>query len=224
MSKIFDLWSASTMLDGGFVRESAELAQALVDFLDELEDVDQDTAVDDAPCDDHELETSLGSFDHINQVLAWRMPENHLVGEDRELDDADDEPSLGSVGRCCGADQRSQEGWAAGGARDDREHDDSDDEPSLCGEIDRAGHGDQRNWACGSDRDLEGDSSDREPSLGWPERVDQRVGVISGQNDREIAAEPSAQLVAAASQKRAESRSNVRMLDGSMLNVAEVRR
>jgi hypothetical protein len=61
--------------DVQYIPKARELAKSLIDFLDGLEDTDQDTACDDAACDDNELDG----------------PENE---EDEESEP--DEPSLGS--------------------------------------------------------------------------------------------------------------------------------
>ena len=61
--------------DGQYIAKARGLAKSLIDFLDGLEDTDQDTASDDVACDDNELDG----------------PEN---GEDEQSEP--DEPSLGS--------------------------------------------------------------------------------------------------------------------------------
>ena len=63
-----------------------------------------------------------------------------------------------------------------------------DDEPSLGG-IEACTGGD--------DKDMEGDDADREPSLGWPERLGQ-AAQPGGFDDRELAAEPGKRTVRAA--------------------------
>ncbi len=60
--------------DSQYIAKARELAKSLIDFLDGLEDTDQDAAIDDGPCDTDELEIAEG----------------------------DDEPSLGSTGHGSG--------------------------------------------------------------------------------------------------------------------------
>ncbi len=62
--------------------------------------------------DPRAVRANLGAFGHIDQTVAWRSRDGYYGGEDRELDNADREPSLGSLG---GVDQTA---WASGGARD----------------------------------------------------------------------------------------------------------
>jgi hypothetical protein len=127
----------------GRVRRAArDEIERLIDWLDSTIDVDQDTAVDDGPCDGgDDDEPSLGSFDRMSdQVKAWAS--RGWGGIDMELDRADSEPSLASPEIRTG----SQERWAAGGA-DDREGD--------------PGHDDRE-----PDVDAE-PSEDNEPALGW---------------------------------------------------------
>ena len=97
----------------GRVRRAArDEIERLIAWLDSTIDVDEDSAGDDEPCDDRELEPSLGSFDRMSdQIKAWQGG-NYDV--DAELDKCDDEPSLGSVG-----DMHFNQGrWAAGNRRD----------------------------------------------------------------------------------------------------------
>ena len=72
--------------------------ERLIDWLDATDDVDQDTAIDDGPCDDDpDLEPCLGSFEVLsNQIHAW---EHRACQIDLEHDDCDYELSLVSVGR-----------------------------------------------------------------------------------------------------------------------------
>jgi hypothetical protein len=82
----------------------------------------------------------------------------------------------------------------------EEEHDgkepDVDDEPSLCGSAEMAG-------TSGDDRDLEGDDSDREPSLGFPERGEGPSGHLGNFDDRELSAEAGARVVRAARKRPA---------------------
>jgi hypothetical protein len=76
----------------GRVRRAArDEIERLIDWLDSTIDVDQDAAVDDAPCDgDPDAEPSLGSLDRMSdQIKAWA---HRGWGDvDMELDRADDE-------------------------------------------------------------------------------------------------------------------------------------
>jgi hypothetical protein len=97
----------------GRVRRAArDEIERLIAWLDSTIDVDEDEAADDGPCDDQELEPSLGSFDRMSdQIKAWQGG-NYDV--DAELDKCEDEPSLGSVGEM----HVDQTGWAGGGSGD----------------------------------------------------------------------------------------------------------
>jgi hypothetical protein len=106
-----------TTADVQYIPKARELAKSLIDFLDGLEDTDQDTAVDDGPCCDNELDG----------------PENE---EDEDSDPA--EPCLGSLENFGSG---NQELWAGGNRQDlEDEHDGAeppeDAEPSL-GSFDR---------------------------------------------------------------------------------------
>lgn len=131
--------------------------------LEATEEIDRLINFLDASDIDPDLEPTLGFM-------------NGPAEEDECEVEEDWEPSLGSLGSCYGSDTNSQESWSRGGL-DDLEDDPSDDEPSLGGIT--AGESPD-------DRDLEGPDEDCEPSLGWPERIDQRIGLISGQADREM--------------------------------------
>jgi hypothetical protein len=129
-----------------YVPRVRELTKSLIDFLDGLEDTDQDTACDDAACDDNELDG----------------PEN---GEDEESEP--DEPSLGSR---TSSEWSNQESWGTqpfemrtlAGTDLEDEHDGAepeneggeavheDDEPSLGWTIDGVA-GDQS----GDERELQ---------------------------------------------------------------------
>jgi hypothetical protein len=71
--------------DVQYIPKARELAKSLIDFLDGLEDTDQDTAIDDGPCDTDELEIAEG----------------------------DDEPSLGSTGHGSGGPIPTGFRWSA---------------------------------------------------------------------------------------------------------------
>jgi hypothetical protein len=85
--------------DGQYIAKARELAKSLIDFLDGLEDTDQDAAIDDGPCDTDEREIaegddepSLGSFDGmVSQLSSWKQRAGWYPGSDREQDDCDDE-------------------------------------------------------------------------------------------------------------------------------------
>jgi hypothetical protein len=135
--------------DGQYIPKARELAKSLIDFLDGLEDTDQDTACDDVACDDNELDG------------------NDRIGEGEDDEEADPpEPSLGSLENFGTGDQ---ERWASGNSRDlEDEHDgsepDEDGEPSLGsfdGMVSQLSSWKQRvGWFPGSDR--EQDDSDIE--------------------------------------------------------------
>ena len=93
----------------GRVRRAArDEIERLIAWLDSTIDVDEDSAVDDEPCDDLELEPSLGSFDRMsNQTKAWlggvtcdvdaELDKCDDEESDEPEDGADSEPSLGST-------------------------------------------------------------------------------------------------------------------------------
>ena len=140
----------------GRVRRAArDEIEQLIAWLDSTIDVDEDSAADDEPCDDRELEPSLGSFDRMSdQIKAWLGGACDVDAELDKCDDeesdapedgADSEPSLGTIevqldlgtGYACTQfiDQSRKQG-----NRDDCEGDEhdgrepgEDDEPSLCG-------------------------------------------------------------------------------------------
>jgi hypothetical protein len=136
----------------------------LIDFLDGLEDTDQDSAVDDEACCDNELEISegdeepsLGSTGHgSGGPISYMMPVVSAGGEmahDCEGDEhdgrkppEDDEPSLGCSDQILDQ-NRSWDPECTGGyySCSDLEQDDCDDEeddpeeesePSGIGETD----------------------------------------------------------------------------------------
>lgn len=139
---------------GRLRKEARDEIYRLIGFLDttdnyvsqELED-----AVDDNPCDDDEIEPSLGWTDQESRSGRIANP----ADIDAELDNSDDEPSLGSIedhpngyqdGSDFGRGGRNQERWASGNS-DDCEGDEHDGrEPEH--------------------EDYDG-RCDAEPSLGW---------------------------------------------------------
>ncbi|WP_457492184.1 hypothetical protein [Tardiphaga sp. P5_C7] len=185
---------------GTLRREARDEIHRLIQFLDKTDDYvsrELEDSIDDHPMDDTELEPSLCGVD--------ADPRRHAGGDgcgwssDRELDDADDEPSLGSIENHPNGYQdsgitRSQEHWAGGntderedvcedeGAEHDGREPDVDDEPSLCGI-----HAD---GLAGGDRDLEADlgsfdrmfdqtKSTRVTDKAWCGRTD--VAVMDGE-------------------------------------------
>jgi hypothetical protein len=115
-------------------------------WLDSTIDVDEDSAVDDHPCDGDDFEPSLGSFDRMsNQIKAWlggvtcdvdvELDKCDDEESDEPEDGRDDEPSLGSTndGLYIGPDPGTID--CEGDEHDGREPGE-DDEPSL-GSFDR---------------------------------------------------------------------------------------
>ena len=92
----------------GRVRRAArDEIERLIAWLDSTIDVDEDSAVDDGPCDGDDYEPSLGSFDRMSdQIKAWQGGACDVDVEldkcddeesDEPEDGADSEPSLGST-------------------------------------------------------------------------------------------------------------------------------
>jgi hypothetical protein len=77
----------------GSVRRAArDEIERLFAWLDSTNDVDEDRATDDEPCDGDDFEPSLGSFDRMSdQIKAWQS--TGYAGVDCELDKCDDEQS-----------------------------------------------------------------------------------------------------------------------------------
>lgn len=131
---------------GRLRKEAQDEIERLLAFLDSIDDCDEDTAVDDAGCDED---------------------------TDTELDQSDEEPSLGSP---IASITEGQTMWAAGDPSD-READygagqTTDDEPSLgwTSSGDYGLEGDREAEHDGREpEDEHGDNADMEPSLGWPE-------------------------------------------------------
>ena len=96
---------------GRLRKEARDEIDRLVRFLDETENhmEPEDEA------DDSEMEPSLGSFERVvDQSKAWQQRGEFCSGNDAEQDEADAEPSLGSVG-----DRHfNQENWATGKPND----------------------------------------------------------------------------------------------------------
>lgn len=84
-------------------RDVCDEIERLIDWLDSTIDVDQDTAVDDGPCDeDTDAEPSLGSFDRMSdQIKAWArcawgdidLEQDDADREDSDPDEAKDQPA-----------------------------------------------------------------------------------------------------------------------------------
>jgi hypothetical protein len=105
---------------GRLRKEARDEIDRLVRFLDDTENHMEREPEDEA--DDSKLEPSLGSFERVlDQSKAWQQRGEFCSGDDVEQDEADAEPSLGSVGDL----HFNQENWAAG-KRDDRELDDAE--------------------------------------------------------------------------------------------------
>jgi len=141
--------------DGQYIAKVRELAKSLIDFLDGLEDTDQDAAADDESCDTDELELaegddepSLGSTGHgSGGPICYSMPVVRAGGElihDCEGDEhdggeppEDDEPSLGSfdgmVSQLSSWKQRA--GWYPGSDREQDDCDDEEDDPEELSEA-----------------------------------------------------------------------------------------
>jgi hypothetical protein len=109
----------------------ADAIESLIILLDEIDgDVD---AEDDDPAEENgDAEPSLGAFELVDQEKAWRSAENGWGGQDLELDEADNEPSLGAPERG----HYSQVHWSDGGMQDIESdisdfESDADDEPNF---------------------------------------------------------------------------------------------
>jgi hypothetical protein len=173
--------------DVQYIPKARELAKSLIDFLDGLEDTDQDAAIDDGPCDTDELEIaegddepSLGSTGHgSGGPISYRIPVVSAGGEmihdcegdehDGREDVGDDEPSLGSMERHCsnygaGNDRTGDQSlWADSPGQDlEDEHDGAEPDDNEGGD---------------------GAKEDYEPSLGWT--IDGAFGDPQG-DDREL--------------------------------------
>ena len=92
--------------DVQYIPKARELAKSLIDFLDGVEDTDQDAAIDDGPCDTDELEIaegddepSLGSTGHgSGGPISYRIPVVSAGGEmihDCEGDEHDGREDVG---------------------------------------------------------------------------------------------------------------------------------
>src|SRR3954470_14758456 len=75
-------------------KQAADEIDRLLGFLDAIDPyvtTEMEDAVDDSPCDDHELEASLCGVEVGQKNMAADS-----FGSDLELDTSDDEPNLGS--------------------------------------------------------------------------------------------------------------------------------
>jgi hypothetical protein len=127
--------------------KAADEIERLIAFLDACDPyaaTEQEDQADDGPCDDSELEASLGSPDRAVDQTGWgRMVTAVPTDSDAELDTSDDEPSLGSPeGTRIDFDTADgQQNWGQGnsfgleGEHDGREPDDDDDRDSGCADI-----------------------------------------------------------------------------------------
>lgn len=136
-------------------QEAAAEVERLIAFLDMVDGYSlPEVEVDD------DVEPSLG----FQEAFPGRGCNSGDSCDDREVEDGEDEPSLGSLSSCYGG--GDQTSWGRGGTNDlEDEHDGcephEDDEPNLCGiSVDAAMAG----------PDLEADDSDDEPSIGFDER------------------------------------------------------
>jgi hypothetical protein len=145
--------------------------ERLIDVLDALDAGGEDVEDDDPGEDNGDDEPSLGATLNLNQAKGWGPCHwSHGAALDCELDNADREPSLGSLE--LPMDQR--ESWDNLPSRaHDLEEDTADDEP-LTGSTEFNGsahyptNSDQTFWALGAwSEDLEFDPADRgEPEDG----------------------------------------------------------
>jgi hypothetical protein len=158
-------------------QKAADEIDRLLEFLD-ASDIDPDLEptlgyMNGPPeMDECELpeddEPSLASLDRMADQTKWAA--GGMM--DAELDESDDEPSLGSGAVYANS---SQSQWSQPGAdSDDREEDAGDDR---------------------EEENEHGDRADYEPSLGWTEGIAQGQGRWGGTDDRELTAEPSAASV-----------------------------
>jgi len=156
---------------------------------------DMEEGGDDEP--DNDREGSLGWTEDYNQDRAIKACLNDagvICGPDREADESDSEPSLGSCGGTYDAEYFDQRGWA-GGSTNDAEGDEHDGrEPDEDGEY-------EMGWPDLIDQEraarsmrgtvnLGGDQwwpayCEGEPSLGSSEQIDQRGWSRGGTRDLE---------------------------------------
>jgi cobalamin biosynthesis protein CobT len=171
-------------------KEAEQEVERLIAFLDMTDGYtlsERDLAVDDDPCDgDVDLEPSLCG------VTAGEI--NGTSDSDREREEGNDEPSLGSL------DVLNQTRWAQGKSDEREGGEGSDDrEPNVDDEYDDH-HGETDTTA----------SVDDEPSLGWPEAMVQGRQ-LGGTGDRE--------LCAAISPRTIKMLSRYRRFDGFVTNL-----
>jgi hypothetical protein len=102
----------------GRVRKAArDEIERLIAWLDSTIDVDEDSAADDEPCDDRELEPSLGSFDRMSdQIKAWQGGNYDVDAELDRCDDEDSDPAEASEASGIGdqdglVEQTGQQDW-----------------------------------------------------------------------------------------------------------------
>lgn len=83
---------------GRLRKDARDAIHDLILFLDKTDDYvsrELEDGADDGPCDDRELEGSLGSFDRMtDQSKSWQQMQGEFdIDLDAEQDDADDEES-----------------------------------------------------------------------------------------------------------------------------------
>jgi hypothetical protein len=120
---------------GRLRKEARDEIDRLIRFLDDTDNhMEREEAVDDVGCDDIEVEPSLGWTELEARFGRHAAP----ADVDAELDNCDDEPSLGSDD-CAIYNQR---GWAAGGTTDCEGDEHDGREPQEDDEWDDTGIGD----------------------------------------------------------------------------------
>jgi hypothetical protein len=93
----FDAWGAATSLDGSFLRECRDLAETLINFIDEADEFAQhelEVNEDDSRQEEADMEPALGAADRIiDQDRAWGSSRWGANQMDGEMDDSDAEES-----------------------------------------------------------------------------------------------------------------------------------
>jgi len=164
--------------------DSAAIAMSIERLIDLLDAADGDPDLeangderDQSYLDDHLHRHALCAREDDEPYLGWpnagQRPNNEMSSDlDREEDNADGEPNLGSFEQhphiWCKPYDGDQSRWASG-VVDDREDDGDDLEPSLLSAVYHNGV---------VEADVEGDSSDDEFSHGWTDHIDQDVAIM----------------------------------------------
>jgi hypothetical protein len=80
-------------------RRVENAVEAMINFLNEVDDVEAEGADDDHPIDDEELEPSLGAGDGMNQERAWSFGQNPTTDdcEEQNEDGSDDEREISEL-------------------------------------------------------------------------------------------------------------------------------